>query len=107
MPVVYPSLPTAEKFKSDSSIFMANRSSDKNLLEIDQLLDQYHRIQASSVTKIRIKQQIQLGRLFFACDHWLKIVDGGNKYVESASMNSGRRPVIYELYKCIATTLEA
>jgi hypothetical protein len=107
MPVVYPTLPTAAKFKSDSSITLANRSSDKNLLEIDELLDKYHRIKERTADLTRIKQQVFLGMLWFACDHWLKIVDGGKKYVESASMNARRRPVVYELYKCIVNTLEA
>ncbi|HXC34769.1 MAG TPA: hypothetical protein VNV43_02780 [Candidatus Acidoferrales bacterium] len=105
MQIVYPTLPTPAKFKSDSSVLLANRSSDRNLVEIDQLLEQYFRINERTADLTRIRQAAMLGMLWFACDHWLKIVDGGKKFVESASMNAKRRPVIYELYKCIATTL--
>lgn len=105
MAIVYKNLPTMHQFKKDSSIFLADRSKDKMLLAIDFLLNAYAVLQECGGPYLRIKQQFNLAQLYFACDYWLKIVDGGKRYPESANMNAGRRPVIYELYKCVVNTL--
>ena len=106
MPINYDRLPTAEQFKKDSSIFLADRSRDKVLLELDKLLGDYARINEATPEQTMIKKQLTLARLWFAGDYWLKVVDGGAKYAaEAANMNSGRRPVIYALYTAIVKTL--
>lgn len=106
MAVVYEKLPTMHQFKKDSSIFLADRSKDKVLLTIDMLLNTYAvRQESGGGNYARVEQQFTLAQLYFTCDYWLKIVDGGKRYLESANMNAGRRPVIYELYKCVVNTL--
>jgi len=107
LPIVYPSLPSESKFKKDSSVLLADRNKDKVLIKIDALLAQYPGITGKTVTEIKIKQQKLLAKLWFTVDYWLKIVDGGRRYLESANMNASRRPVVYELYKCITETLVA
>ena len=107
MPIVYPSLPSPSQFKKDSSVLLADRTKDKVLIALDTLLVEYFAIRGKSVTEIRIKQQKHLAKLWFTCDYWLKIVDGGKRYLEASNMNASRRPVIYELFKCITETLVA
>lgn len=105
MAVKYSQMPSVQQFKKDSSIFLADRSRDRILLMIDRLLIAYPIAGESGDPFKRARQQFCLAQLWFACDYWLKIVDGGKRYPESANMNAGRRPVIYELYKCIVNTL--
>ncbi len=105
MPVVYTQLPTAQQFKKDSNILLANRNQDKVLIELDRLLAVYPTLSGATPYQTRIKQQMTLAKLWFTCDYWLKIVDGGKRYAESANMNASRRPVVYELYKAIVDTL--
>lgn len=105
MAVTYWKIPTVQQFKKDSSIFLADRSKDRVLLMIDRLLVAYPVYLEGNGHSGRIEQQFCLAQLWFNCDYWLKIVDGGKRYPESANMNAGRRPVIYELYKSVVKTL--
>jgi len=107
MSVTYFELPSIQQFKKDSSVFMADRSRDRVLLELDRLLTEFPNIREATAEQTKIRTQFHLAKLWFACDYWLKIVDGGSRYAESANMNSGRRPVIYALYASIVRTLVA
>lgn len=88
----YTSIPTLDRWRSDSSVVLAVRKADPILHRIDGLIAAYHEASASCANGI-------VCDLYFSIDYWLRSVK------TNRNMAKGREPAMAALYRCVVNLL--
>jgi len=98
--IKYLTIPQQGVFTKDSKVMIGSRASDSILMKIDSVLSDYHFAanEILSPAELKLQKTLNLGRLYFATDLWLKEVSRGHG-------NTGRKPAIQALFERVCWDL--